>query len=55
MNMLKLLQKMFSEKKLSAKQLSTLQDIHTKRLFSVHWELRFFLYIGILMIVAGTG
>jgi len=46
---------MFSEKKLSAKQLSTLQDIHTKSLFSVHRELRFFLYIGILMIVAGTG
>ena len=46
---------MFSEKKLSAKQLSTLQDIHAKRLFSVHRELRFFLYIGILMIITGAG
>lgn len=55
MNILKLLQKMFSEKKLGAKQLRTLQDIHEKRIFSVRRELRFFLYIGILMIIAGAG
>jgi hypothetical protein len=55
MNIQILLQKMFSEKKLSAKQLNTLQDIHERRLFSVHRELRFFLYIGILMLIAGAG
>ena len=46
---------MFSEKKLSAEQLSTLQDIHAKQIYSVHRELRIFLYIGILMIIAGAG
>jgi len=46
---------MFYEKKISAMQLHTLQDIHTQRIFSVHRELRFFLYIGILMIIAGAG
>ena len=55
MNIPQLLQKMFSEKKLSAKQLSTLQDIHAKQIYSVHRELRIFLYIGILMIIAGAG
>ena len=46
---------MFSEKKLSVVQLGTLLNIHEKRLFSVHQELRLFLYIGILMIIAGAG
>ena len=55
MNIPKLLQKMFYEKKLSAKQFHTLEDIHARRIFSVHRELRFFLYIGILMIIAGAG
>jgi hypothetical protein len=54
-NTLKLLQKMFYEKKLSAMQFHTLEDIHTQRIFPVHRELRFFLYIGILMIIAGAG
>lgn len=55
MNIQKLLQKMFYEKKLSANQLRALQDIHSKKLFSVHRELRFFLYIGILLIITGAG
>jgi hypothetical protein len=46
---------MFYEKKLSAAQFHTLQDIHAQRIFSVHRELRFFLYIGILLIIAGAG
>jgi hypothetical protein len=46
---------MFYEKKLSANQLRALQDIHSKKLFSVHRELRFFLYIGILLIITGAG
>ena len=55
MSVAELLHKMFSEKKLSAVQLGTLLDIHEKRLFSVHQELRLFLYAGILMIIAGAG
>ena len=46
---------MFTEKRLSGAQLSMLLDIHEKRLFSVHRELRLFLYVGILMIIAGAG
>jgi hypothetical protein len=46
---------MFHEKKLSAKQLHTLQDISAQRIFSVHRELRFSLYIGILLIITGAG
>jgi hypothetical protein len=52
---LTLLQKLFYEKKISANQLHALQDIHSKKLFSVHQELRFFLYTGILMIITGAG
>lgn len=55
MNIPNLLQKMFYEKKLSATQRHTLENIHAQRIFSVHRELRFFLYIGILMIIAGAG
>lgn len=55
MDTLTLLQKLFYEKKISANQLHALQDIHSKKLFSVHQELRFFLYIGILMIITGAG
>ena len=55
MNILKLLQKMFDEKNLSATQLVTLQEIHSGKIFSVHQELRFFLYIGILLIITGAG
>ena len=55
MDISELLQKMFYEKKLSAKQFSTLRDIHSGKIFSFHRELRCFLYIGILLIVAGTG
>lgn len=53
--MLKLLQKMFDEKNLSATQLVTLQEIHSGKIFSVHRELRFFLYIGILLVITGAG
>jgi len=46
---------MFDEKKLNAQQFSTLRDIHSGKIFSVHRELRLFLYIGILLIIAGAG
>ncbi len=55
MNIQKLLQKMFAEKKIDAKQLRILLDISAGRIFSVHRELRFFLYIGILTLIAGAG
>lgn len=55
MNILDLLQKMYKDKRLSREQLNSLLDIHWKRLFSVHHELRFFLYAGILLIIAGLG
>ncbi len=55
MNIPDLLQKMYKDKRLSVEQLNSLLDIHGKRLFSVHYELRFFLYAGILLIIAGLG
>ena len=55
MNIPNLLQKMYEDKRLSREQLNSLLDIHGKRLFSVHHELRFFLYAGILLIIAGLG
>ena len=45
---------MFDEKKLSSAQLGTLQGIHSGKIFSVHRELRFFLYTGFLLIITGT-
>lgn len=55
MNIPELLRKMFYEKRLGAEQFRILRDIHANRIFSVHRELRFFLYIGILMTIAGAG
>ena len=55
MNIPSLLQKMHEEKTLSAKQLNYLLDIHKKKLFSVHQELRFSFYAGILLVIAGLG
>ncbi|MBN1363577.1 MAG: DUF2157 domain-containing protein [Syntrophaceae bacterium] len=55
MDILKFLQKLFYEKKINATQLHTLEDIHTLKIFSVHRELRLFLYIGILLIITGVG
>jgi len=46
---------MFDEHTLSANQFHALQDIHSKKRFSVYRELRFCLYIGILMIITGAG
>lgn len=50
-----LLKKMQYEQKLGAAQAGLLLDLHEKRIFSLHRELRFFLYAGILLVVAGTG
>jgi hypothetical protein len=55
MTIANLLQKMRYERKLGAAQAGLLLDLHEKRIFSLHRELRFFLYAGILLVVAGTG
>ncbi|MEE9910930.1 MAG: hypothetical protein K4571_04325 [Deltaproteobacteria bacterium] len=50
-----LLRKLPDEQKLGSGQVELLSDLHEKRIFSVRRELRFFLYIGILMVIAGAG
>jgi hypothetical protein len=55
MNIAKLVRKLRYEKKLSAGQADLLLDLQENRIFSIHRELRFFLYIGILMVIAGAG
>jgi hypothetical protein len=54
-NISDILQKMFYEKQLNEKQFNALLDIHSKKIFSVHLELRFFLYVGVLCIITGAG
>lgn len=55
MSIQEILQKMHKENKLTRNQLNILLDIHTGKLFSLHHELRAFLYIGILLVIAGMG
>jgi hypothetical protein len=55
MNIAELLRKLHRENKLSAGQTELLLDLQENRIFSIHRELRFFLYIGILMVIAGAG
>jgi hypothetical protein len=43
------------ERKLGASQVDLLLDLHERRIYSVHRELRLFLYAGILLIIAGAG
>lgn len=50
-----LLKKMQDEQKLGASQAGLLLDLQERRIFSVHRDLRFFLYAGILLVVAGAG
>lgn len=50
-----LLKKLQDEQKLGDEQAGLLLDLHEKRIFSIHRELRFFLYAGILLVLAGTG
>lgn len=50
-----LLRKLRGEKKLENGQVDVLLDLQEKRIFSVHRELRFFLYLGILMVITGAG
>jgi hypothetical protein len=50
-----LLKKLRDEQKINAGQADLLLDLYERRIIPVHRELRFFLYFGILLIVAGTG
>ncbi|MEN6622362.1 MAG: hypothetical protein ABFD50_12525 [Smithella sp.] len=43
------------ESKLNSGQAKLLLDLQEGRIFPVHRELRFFLYVGILLIIAGAG
>ena len=55
MTIANLLRKLRHEQKLGEGQVERLLDLQERRIFSVHRELRFFLYIGILMVIAGAG
>jgi hypothetical protein len=55
MSIQELLQKLHNENKLTGEQHNILLDIHAGNLFSLHYELRAFLYIGILLVIAGLG
>jgi len=55
MNIVNLLTKLRDENNLSAKQAALLADLHEKRTYSICRELRFLLYIGILLVIAGAG
>lgn len=55
MNTAGILKKMLYENKLNSGQAKFLLDLQEGRIFSVYRELRFFLYAGILLIIAGAG
>ncbi len=50
-----LLKKLRDEQKINAGQADLLLDLHERQIIPVHRELRFFLYFGVLLIVAGAG
>lgn len=55
MNVAELIKKLRYENKLNSSQARLLLDLQEGRIFPVHRELRFFLYAGILLIIAGAG
>ncbi len=55
MNVDELLSRMRDEKKLGASQAGFLLNLHERSAYSVHREMRFLLYIGILLVLAGVG
>jgi len=55
MNIAFLLKKLCEEQKLGPGQAELLLDLHERRIISIHRELRFFLYVGILLVIAGAG
>lgn len=55
MNIAGLLSKLRNAQKISPAQGELLLDLHEKKIFSIHRELRLFLYAGILMVITGAG
>ena len=50
-----LFQKLHTEGHISAGSLRQVEDLETRRLFSLHWELRLLLYLGVLLVTGGAG
>jgi hypothetical protein len=55
MNVTSLLQEMHRAGELSTGQLDVLTEIHLKKRYSIHQELRAAIYVGVLLISAGVG
>ena len=55
MNVTSLLEEMHNRGELSSVQLEVLTELHLKKRYSVHQELRAAIYIGVLLIAAGVG
>lgn len=55
MNINDLLKRLQDDNSLTVSQAGILADLQTGKIYSVHRELRFFLYLGILLIAAGAG
>jgi len=55
MNVTSLLKEMHQAGELSSTQLGALTELHLKKRYSVHQELRAAIYIGVLLVTAGVG
>jgi hypothetical protein len=55
MNVTSLLKEMHRTGELNSSQLDALTELHLKRRYSVHQELRAAIYVGVLLITAGVG
>ncbi|GAB3332643.1 hypothetical protein GCM10027299_39370 [Larkinella ripae] len=51
----RVLQALADQHVIDPKQRSVIQSVEDQKLFSVHWELRSLLYVGILLFTTGTG
>ncbi|MES2515409.1 MAG: DUF2157 domain-containing protein [Bacteroidota bacterium] len=49
------LDQIYKDGHISEVQFSNIQSLETNKLFSIHWELRTILYLGILLLSAGIG
>src|ERR1700721_2545801 len=50
-----LFRKLHAEGLISAGSLQQAEDAETRRLFSLHWELKLLLYLGVLLLTGGLG
>ncbi|MFC5411531.1 DUF2157 domain-containing protein [Larkinella bovis] len=51
----RVLQILADQQLIDQKQRSVIQDVENQKPFSIHWELRVLLYVGILLFTTGTG